>query len=44
MKAFILALIAAVIITVGANFALKEAGFSAKETTTSPNVRLDSNG
>ena len=41
MKAFLLALCAAAIIAVGANFILAEIGFSSRETTSSPSVRLD---
>ena len=42
MKAFVLALCAAVVITVGANLILNEIGFSAQDPTSSPSVRLDS--
>jgi hypothetical protein len=42
MKAFILALVACVVISVGANLILEESGFSAQEmTTTGQSVRLD---
>jgi hypothetical protein len=42
MKAFVLACLATVAISVGANFALQEMGFSTEAQTTSPaNVRLD---
>lgn len=40
MKAFLFALVALVVISVGADFALDEAGFSAAETYKTPNVRL----
>ena len=44
MKPFVLALIAAVAIAVLANLMLNEIGFSAKDATSSPNVRLDEQG
>ena len=42
MKAFLLACLATVAISIGANFALQEMGLSTESQTTSPaNVRLD---
>ncbi len=40
MKAFILAIVALVVISVGMNFLLENAGFSSAEVTTDSNVRL----
>lgn len=40
MKAFVLALVALVVIAVGANQILMRAGFSIAEETSSANVRL----
>ncbi|SFR64192.1 hypothetical protein [Litoreibacter janthinus] len=44
MKAFIAALCAAVVITVGMNLILKGMNFSAETTTTSPNARVGDDG
>lgn len=41
MKAMLTAFLAIAVIAVGANFGLKEAGFSAEERLTAPSVRLD---
>jgi len=41
MKAMLAAFAATILIAVGADYALDYAGFSAKEQTSSPNVRLD---
>lgn len=42
MKAFVLAIFAAVVLTIGANLILTNVGFStANEGTSSSNVRLD---
>ncbi|MEL6205313.1 MAG: hypothetical protein AAFR47_08385 [Pseudomonadota bacterium] len=41
MRAFILACVALVAISWGANFGLNELGFSAEEQGSSPSVRLD---
>ena len=41
MKSMILAFIAIGVIAYGADYGLHRAGFSAAETTSSPNVRLD---
>jgi hypothetical protein len=40
MKAFVAAIAALIVITVGANYALNAAGFSIQDLTTSPSVRL----
>lgn len=40
MKAFLLALVALVVITVGADYALNQAGFSSAEQYSSDDVRL----
>ncbi len=40
MKAFILAVLALIIISFGMNFALENAGFSSAEVTADSNVRL----
>lgn len=45
MKAFVLAVIAAAVITVGAGFGLHEIGYSAQErTTVGQSVRLGDDG
>ncbi|WP_299917529.1 hypothetical protein [uncultured Roseobacter sp.] len=41
MREIVLAALAMVVISIGANFVLKEAGFSAEEQTTGQAVRLD---
>ena len=41
MKAFLLAIVAAAVITVGADMILNSAGFSSAEEGSSANVRLD---
>lgn len=41
MKAFLAAVVALVVITVGADMALDEAGFSAEEVFKKDSVRLD---
>lgn len=41
MRAMILAAIAIVVIAVGSNYLLGNAGFSAEERTAGPSVRLD---
>ncbi|MEO0946428.1 MAG: hypothetical protein AAFY06_16675 [Pseudomonadota bacterium] len=41
MKAILAALFATVVIAVGANLILSQAGFSAKEQTSGASVRLD---
>lgn len=41
MREILLAIVAMIIISLGANFALKEVGFSAVDQTTGPAVRLD---
>ena len=40
MKAFLIAILALVVITVGANIALENAGFSMANRTSDSNVRL----
>ena len=40
MKAFLAAIVAAALITVGANLLLNDAGFSARESLSGENVRL----
>ena len=40
MKAFLAAIVALVVITVGANFVLENAGFSSARTASDSNVRL----
>jgi uncharacterized protein YxeA len=40
MKAFLVAILALVVITVGANFILENAGFSSADVTSDRNVRL----
>ena len=44
MKAFLVAIGAAVLITVGANLILKQINFSAEATTASPNARVGTDG
>lgn len=44
MKAFIAAICAAVLITVGMNLLLNELNFTAESAATSPNARVGSDG
>ncbi len=41
MKAFLLSILVMALIAVGADFALKHAGFSAEDKASAPSVRLD---
>ncbi len=41
MKAMLIAFVAIVVIAVGANYGLHQAGFSSEEVQSGPNVRLD---